>query len=115
MHPTPTHTDTQGITVRLADYSDARELLRLAALDSAQVPDGALVVAESAGELVAAAPVGGGTAIADPFRRTAPLVEMLELRADQLRGSLEIESPQARLAARVLSFVGAHRSHPRLP
>ena len=68
MHRNTTH--TSEITVRLADHTDSRALLALAALDSAQVPAGALVVAESDGELVAAVPVDGGRAIADPFRGT---------------------------------------------
>ena len=83
MHRSNSH--TSEITVRLADHTDSRALLELAALDSAQVPAGALVVAESDGEIVAAVPVDGGRAIADPFRGTALLVEMLDLRAAQLR------------------------------
>ena len=75
--------------MRLADHTDSRALLELAALDSAQVPAGALVLAESDGQLVAAVPVNGGRAIADPFRGTAALVEMLELRAAQMRRSTE--------------------------
>jgi hypothetical protein len=75
---------TSDITIRLADYQDARALLRLAALDSARVPDGPLLVAETDGELVAAVPLGGGRAIADPFRPTANLVGVLALRAQQL-------------------------------
>lgn len=74
------------IRVRLADQSDAPALARLAALDSAEPPVGAALVAELDGEAVAAVPVGGGRAIADPFRRTAAAVELLELRAAQLRG-----------------------------
>jgi hypothetical protein len=84
MHPNTTH--TSEITVRLADHTDARALLDLAALDSAQVPAGDLVVAESDGDLVAAVPVDGRRAIADPFRGTALIVQMLELRAAQIRG-----------------------------
>jgi hypothetical protein len=83
MHRNTTH--TSEITVRLADHTDARALLTLAALDSAQVPAGDLVVAESDGELVAALPVDGGRPIADPFRGTALIVEMLGLRAAQIR------------------------------
>ena len=83
MHRSNSH--TSEITVRLADHTDARALLELAALDSAQVPAGALVVAESDGEIVAAIPENGGRAIADPFRGTAAPVEMLDLRAAQLR------------------------------
>ena len=87
MHRNTSH--TSEITVRLADYTDSRALLELAAIDSAQVPAGALVLAESHGEIVAAVPVDGGGAIADPFRRTGALVEMLELRAAQIRGRSE--------------------------
>jgi hypothetical protein len=78
-------THMTDITVRLADYSDSRSLLSLAALDSARVPDGPLVVAETEGRIIAALPLEGGPAIADPFHRTAAVVEMLELRAAQLR------------------------------
>lgn len=83
MHRNTSH--TSEITVRPADHTDSRALLELAALDSAQVPAGALVLAESDGEIVAAVPVDGGRAIADPFRGTAMLVEMLEFRAAQIR------------------------------
>ena len=83
MHRNTNH--TSEITVRLADYTDARALLDLAALDSAQVPAGDLVVAESDGEIVAAMPLDGGSPIADPFRGTALIVQMLELRAAQIR------------------------------
>ncbi len=109
MHRNTTH--TSDITVRLADYSDARSLTRLAALDSAQFPDGALVVAESGGEIVAALPLEGGRAIADPFRRTAALLEMLELRAAQLRGRDE-RRPSA--AGRIREAVRL-QPQPRLP
>jgi hypothetical protein len=44
-----------------------------------------VLVAEVGGELVAALPLDGGDAVADPFRPTAALVEMLTLRAQQLR------------------------------
>jgi hypothetical protein len=87
MHRNTNH--TSEITVRLADYTDARALLDLAALDSAQVPAGDLVVAESDGEIVAAMPVDGGRPIADPFRGTALIVQMLELRAAQMRSRSE--------------------------
>ena len=76
----------EDVTVRLADYSDARALVRLAALDSGAVPDGPTVLAEVDGTVVAALPLSGGRAIADPFHRTAALTAMLELRAAQLRG-----------------------------
>jgi len=101
MHRNTSH--TSEITVRLADHTDARALLTLAALDSAQVPAGALVIAESDGELVAAVSVDGGRPLADPFRRTSLIVEMLELRAAQIRSGTE--HPQG-IADRVRSLAG---------
>jgi hypothetical protein len=71
------------ITIRSARESDARALHRLAALDSAKVPTGDLLVAEVAGELVAAASDHG--VIADPFRPTADVVELLQLRSRALQ------------------------------
>jgi hypothetical protein len=49
------------------------------------MPAGTVLVAEVRGELWAAVPVGGGSAIADPFRPTADVVALLELRAAHLR------------------------------
>lgn len=37
--------------------------------------------------LVAAVPVNGGRAIADPFAPTADVVSLLQLRANQLRAA----------------------------
>lgn len=100
----PTVDDTHPgphITVRLALDADARALARLAALDSADPPDGATLLAELDGEAVAALPLAGGAAIADPFRRTRAMVALLELRAAQLRGEAGAErSVGARLRAR---------------
>lgn len=106
----PTHSITSGrsegdVTVRLARESDVRSLLRLAALDSATLPTGPTLVAEMDNELVAAVPVGGGVAIADPFHRTALLIQMLELRARQLHaraGSVPSVGHRARGFARAV-------------
>ncbi len=96
------------VTVRLARESDAGALSRLAALDSAPLPTGPTVVAEVDHELVAALPINGSVAIADPFHRTAALVQMLELRAGQLRASSASE-PRAR--HRVRGFGRATPAH----
>jgi hypothetical protein len=74
------------VTVRFATPADSRGLDRLAALDSGRVPTGPTLVAEVDGELVAALALGRGRALADPFRRSAELVSLLELREAQLRG-----------------------------
>ena len=74
-----------SMTIRYASDGDAHVLARLAALDSSRVPAGALLVAEVDGELWAAVAIGRGAAIADPFRPTAPLVLLLQMRAQQIR------------------------------
>lgn len=73
------------VELRLCKAADDDALDRLAALAERSLPAGRLVVALVGGELVAALPLAGGTAITDPFRRTAQLVRLLELRAAQLR------------------------------
>ena len=78
--------DAAAVTVRFATPDDARELRRLAQLDSGPVPAGEALVAEVDGQLLAALPLGSGKALADPFRPTAGLVRLLELRESQLRG-----------------------------
>jgi hypothetical protein len=71
----------QSVTIRRAYPDDEPALRRLAALDSAPAPAGEVLVAEVGGELHAAIAVADGAAVADPFRRTADLVELLRLRA----------------------------------
>ena len=96
-------TANQGVVVRVAESADCAALLRLAALDSASVPGGSLAVAEVCGELVAAVPVNGGRAIADPFPPTASLVEMLEVWAVQLRDRPRTGAPSLVERARGLA------------
>jgi len=72
------------VLIRAARGSDGAALDRLAQLDSAHVPAGELLVAETDGKLVAALSVETGTAIADPFRPTADVVDLLALRADRI-------------------------------
>jgi hypothetical protein len=74
-----------GVTIRRSRARDREALERLAQLDSRRLADGQLLVAEVAGELRAALPLRGGAAIADPFRPTAPLVSLLQMRAQQIR------------------------------
>jgi hypothetical protein len=76
-------TTASHINIRLANEADNSRLLRLAALDSAPAPHGPVLVADLDGEIVAAKPIAGSRSIADPFRRTADVRELLELRARQ--------------------------------
>jgi hypothetical protein len=71
------------IAIRLASEADNVTLARLAALDSAPPPHGPVLVADIDGEIVAAHQLDRQRSIADPFRPTAELRELLELRARQ--------------------------------
>jgi hypothetical protein len=75
------------VLIRAARGSDGVALGRLAALDSANVPAGELLVAETDGALVAAHAPATGATIADPFRHTAQVVELLQLRGSLLRAA----------------------------
>src|SRR5262249_41495963 len=75
---------SENVTIRPAYPDDAPALARLAALDSAPLPDASMLVAEVDGELWAAVAIDGSVAIADPFRRSAGVVRLLEVRAAQL-------------------------------
>lgn len=61
--------------------ADQSAIYRLAALDSQAAPRGQVLVAEVEGSIIAAAPLAGGSVIADPFLPTRHLVGSLkELR-----------------------------------
>jgi hypothetical protein len=76
---------TASVTVRRFAERDIAAIQRLAELDEKPIPSGGVLVAEQAGELVAALPLDGGQALADPFKPTADVVELLKLSAHQLR------------------------------
>jgi hypothetical protein len=90
------------VTIRRLGADDAAAVTRLARLDNgelvangdevagataARAPSGELIGAELDGHLVAAISTTTGEAIADPFRRTVEIVEVLRLRTSQLNGS----------------------------
>jgi hypothetical protein len=75
------------IVIRASEAADAGQLHRLAALDSVRPITGPALVAEVAGSVLAALPLNGGRAIADPFSETAHLVELLEAHASVLNGA----------------------------
>lgn len=81
------------VTIRLAHVGDEPALRRLAELDSRRVPSGEVLVAAVGGELVAALPLDGAAAIADPFRPTAGFVTLLAVRAAQLRRAADEPAP----------------------
>jgi hypothetical protein len=77
---------TTTFTIRAAGDSDGFAIHRLAALDSSRPPSGDVLVAEVGDELWAAVEVATGTAVADPFRPSGELVELLRVRAEGLTG-----------------------------
>ncbi len=70
----------------MARPADLASLVELAERDSAQVPRGELLVAESQGDIRAAISISRGSVVADPFHPTDGLVRLLAARVDQLRG-----------------------------
>jgi hypothetical protein len=85
----------KNVTVRRSTSGDESALARLAALDSASPPRGPALIAEADTRMLAALPLGSGRPIADPFEPTAELVQLLELRRNQL-GVADAGSARAR-------------------
>jgi hypothetical protein len=104
-------TNAGMVLIRSSRLEDEAALVRLAQLEGRPRPRRIRVlVAEVQGEVLAALPIGGGDPIADPFRPTASLVEMLKLRAAQLDRSQEPE-PRRGLRA-LLGYPRALRRRP---
>ena len=70
------------ITIRHATDHDVTAVRHLAALDEADAPQGDALLAFVDGELVAARSKEG-QAVADPFRRTRHVLELLDLQSRQ--------------------------------
>ncbi len=79
-----TATTLTDLTIRPSTDRDQDGLRRLAQLDSADPIGSAVLIAEEAGEIVAALRPVDGVAIANPFRHTARTVELLRARAAAL-------------------------------
>jgi hypothetical protein len=73
------------IAIRMTTADDEPALLRLAELDSAAPLTGEALIASVDHVPVAAHALTEGRTIADPFRPTAEIVELLEARAANLR------------------------------
>ena len=67
--------------------ADGPALERLEQLAERRLAAGPLLLVEVDGELVAAAPASGGHVVADPFRVTLDVEELLRLRSSQLRAA----------------------------
>ena len=75
----------KDVTIRRASTGDAAMLAELAAMSERRIPTGVILVAEVEDELVAAVPLDGGPALSDISRPTADVIQLLELRSNQLR------------------------------
>lgn len=91
-------TQNAEIAIRMATAADDPALQRLAELDSAMPVSGHALIASVDRIPVAAHSMEDGRTIADPFRPTAAIVELLEARAANLRraGALPGGSPGLR-------------------
>jgi hypothetical protein len=91
-----------NLTIRRATGTDESAVRRLSALDSAFPPTGEVLLAEVGDELWAALSVDTGHAVADPFRPSADVVDLLRFRAARLGGE---PAGRGRTLARVLPRV----------
>jgi hypothetical protein len=73
------------VAIRLAGARDATAVGVLEQLDGRSLAAGAHLLAELGGVPVAAIAVADDTVVADPFARTAGVVDLLRVRARQLR------------------------------
>jgi hypothetical protein len=89
----------QNLTIRRATAADEFAVRRLSALDSAFPPTGDVLLAEMGDELWAALSLDTGHAVADPFRPSGDLVDLLRFRAERLASETQ---PRGRVLARVL-------------
>jgi hypothetical protein len=100
----PDRTTTEGplfhsaVVIRRAAEADQSSLAKLATLDSARPLRGEILVAFIDDEPWAALSLDDGRIVADPFRRSASVVELLLVRARHLRAA----SAGSRPARRVL-------------
>ena len=74
-----------AVVIRPALADDEAAIARLSALDEHELPRGDRLIGELCGRIVAAVDVRSGDAVADPFVPTSGLLELLGLRAAQVR------------------------------
>jgi hypothetical protein len=67
---------TDNLTIKLSTPADSDRIQRLAELDGGRAPHGDVLLAEVNGRLLAAVGMDG-TAVADPFERSAHVVRLL--------------------------------------
>ena len=77
----PVNTLDRTIELALAKASEPFEVERLARLDDRRVPPAPHLIARCDGEPYAALSLATGEVVADPFRRTIEVVELLRCHA----------------------------------
>jgi hypothetical protein len=85
------------LVIRSAGEADRFAVDRLAVLDSQPPLDGEVLLGLVAGEAWAAISLADGRAVADPFRPSAGVVELLRVRAEHLRAGARRPRPRTRV------------------
>ncbi len=78
---------TAPVTIRRATAVDDSAVAGLAELDSSRIPTGDVLVARVGSEIWAAVSLDDLHAVADPFRPSGAVVELLRERARSLAGA----------------------------
>ena len=78
-------TSPASLSLRYATAADAGAVAYLSELDEAERLTGSVLVAFDGGRPVAAMSLDDGRTVADPFTRSAVVVDLLRLRARQMR------------------------------
>lgn len=100
------HPAGDGLTIRPGGPGDTRAIGRLGELEERDPGTGPHLVATEQGAVLAALSLADGTAVADPFRRTGDVVDLLRVRAAQLAGR-DPKRPRRLRPARTLAVLGA--------
>jgi hypothetical protein len=112
--PDPETHPQQTLVIRSARPTDQAAMRRLAQLDGRRDFDAdRILVAEVDGVPRAALAFNGGEAIADPFHPSASLLELLRVRAAQLRGEAPAR-PRRGLRSRLAGLRRASGQRPAI-
>jgi hypothetical protein len=90
--------------LRRATETDEQALRELAELDSQRPISGPALIGEIDGEPAAAVSLIDGRVIADPFKHTAVLTQMLHMRYDAIRAYSSTPSLAARMRQALAPF-----------
>jgi hypothetical protein len=88
--------DERDVTVRLSSAADGPTLVRLAALSSGHPLAGETLVAQVGDELWAATELATGRTISDPFRATAAIRSLLDVRRSHILAARKTLGAQPR-------------------